>query len=266
MDIQTCALTYRLITRKIMKSIIDKALKPDYSDSFFSFDYFLKTELRFNLDPNRPVCRFYIQVVKGHCPLGNACPDKHFFSKDGTSGRSNSIVCKHWLRGLCKKGDQCEFLHEYNLKKMPECRFFAKHGFCSNGEECLYLHIDPDSKVGSCPWYIMGFCPLGPKCSQKHIRKTLCKLYLTGFCPKGPECSNTHPKYAFPPQPLNSKGSSDSVTKEDTEDRPYQNENSKERGERTYRDLSQVECFKCGQMGHYANHCHQPKTYNNTVA
>jgi hypothetical protein len=23
--------------------------------------------------------------------------------------------------GLCKKGDACEFLHEYNIRKMPEC-------------------------------------------------------------------------------------------------------------------------------------------------
>lgn len=24
-------------------------------------------------------------------------------------------MCKHWLRSLCKKGEACEFLHEYNL-------------------------------------------------------------------------------------------------------------------------------------------------------
>lgn len=38
-----------------------------------------------------------------------------------------SVVCKHWLRGLCKKGDQCEFLHEYDLQKMPECYFYSKY-------------------------------------------------------------------------------------------------------------------------------------------
>jgi len=37
-------------------------------------------------------------------------------------------VCKHWLRGLCKKGDQCEFLHEYDMTKMPECYFYSKFG------------------------------------------------------------------------------------------------------------------------------------------
>jgi len=37
-----------------------------------------------------------------------------------------TVVCKHWLRGLCKKGDQCEFLHEYDMTKMPECYFYAR--------------------------------------------------------------------------------------------------------------------------------------------
>jgi hypothetical protein len=47
------------------------------------------------------------------------------------------VVCKHWLRGLCKKGDNCEFLHEYNLRKMPECWFYSKYGECNNGAECI---------------------------------------------------------------------------------------------------------------------------------
>jgi hypothetical protein len=37
-------------------------------------------------------------------------------------------VCKHWLRGLCKKSDMCEFLHEYDESKMPECYFYATYG------------------------------------------------------------------------------------------------------------------------------------------
>lgn len=73
----------------------------------FSFTEFLKREHRFGLDPNRPFCKAFRE---GHCPLGNDCPDKHQITHS-----FNNLVCKHWLRGLCKKGDQCEFLHEYNL-------------------------------------------------------------------------------------------------------------------------------------------------------
>lgn len=73
----------------------------------FSFTNFLKREYRFGLDPNRPFCKAFRE---GHCPLGHDCPDKHQITHS-----FNNLVCKHWLRGLCKKGAQCEFLHEFNL-------------------------------------------------------------------------------------------------------------------------------------------------------
>ena len=80
---------------------------------------------------------------------------------------------------------------------MPECNFFVRNGYCSNGDECLYLHIDPDSKLPPCPHYDRGFCPLGPSCSKKHVRRSICKYYLAGFCPNGArQCKEgAHPKW-----------------------------------------------------------------------
>lgn len=116
---------------------------------------------------------------------GAMCPFRHI------SGEK-TVVCKHWLRGLCKKGDQCEFLHEYDMTKMPECYFYSKFGsvichfpfkrdrifsakilfmfrVCAAGEcsnkECPFLHIDPESKIKDCPWYDRGFCKHGKYCS-----------------------------------------------------------------------------------------------------
>jgi cleavage and polyadenylation specificity factor subunit 4 len=67
--------------------------------------------------------------------------------------------------------------------------FFNKHGYCQNVEECLYRHIDPVSRIGVCPWYERGFCPLGPDCSKRHVKgKRICQMFLTGFCPLGKEC------------------------------------------------------------------------------
>ncbi|CZR55325.1 related to mRNA 3'-end-processing protein YTH1 [Phialocephala subalpina] len=155
----------------------------------FAFSPFLLQTYRHGVAPDRPLCKAWQQ---GHCPLGNACPDRHVASNPSNF---NNLVCKHWLRGLCKKGEGCEFLHEYNLRKMPECNFFAKNGFCSNGDECLYLHLDPSSKLPPCPHYNKGFCPLGPICAQRHIRREICVFYLAGFCPDGPKCKNAHPKW-----------------------------------------------------------------------
>ncbi|ELA47171.1 hypothetical protein VCUG_01360 [Vavraia culicis subsp. floridensis] len=108
-----------------------------------------------------------------------------------------AVVCKHWLRGLCKKNEKCEFLHEYNLKKMPECWFFSKYGECSN-IECHFLHIDPNSESKECLWYKRGFCRHGLMCRNKHVKKKLCYSYFYGFCIEGPECKLGHPKAELP--------------------------------------------------------------------
>ncbi|KAF3088512.1 RNA-binding component of cleavage and polyadenylation factor [Orbilia oligospora] len=171
--------------------VADAVLKP-YSmnkAAKFSFLPFLKKEYRFGLDPNRDVCRLFLA---GHCPNGNACPDRHTV---GTAGLNN-LVCKHWLRGLCKKGDACDFLHEYNLRRMPECSFLIRYGYCQNGDDCLYFHPDPENRTSLCPHYENGFCPLGPTCAKKHVRKNICKFYFAGFCPDGRECrEGAHPKW-----------------------------------------------------------------------
>lgn len=68
----------------------------------------------------------------------------------------------------------------------------------------MYLHIPPEKRVGPCPHYEKGFCPLGDTCAKKHIRKTLCRFYLAGFCPEGKECKEgVHAKWPTnlePPQ------------------------------------------------------------------
>lgn len=37
-------------------------------------------------------------------------------TRGGSSGKKDfkrgTVVCRHWLRALCMKGDNCEFLHQ----------------------------------------------------------------------------------------------------------------------------------------------------------
>jgi cleavage and polyadenylation specificity factor subunit 4 len=171
---------------------------PSYT---FTFTPFLQRTYQHSLPADRPICKAFLA---GNCPLKSRCPDRHTTpsnttqsTRDGGGGGGfGSLVCKHWLRGLCKKGETCEFLHEYNLRKMPECNFFVRNGYCSNGDECLYLHIDPSSRLPPCPHYERGFCPLGPRCDKKHVRRRICVYYLAGFCPDGKACKNgAHPRW-----------------------------------------------------------------------
>lgn len=106
------------------------------------------------------------------CPLGIAiCPLRH--TQPSTQNfvppppipahprdREKVLtVCKHFLRGLCIMGKNCEFLHEYDLRKFPECWWWGTYGFCSAGDECLYYH--PKVRKRQCEDYDRGFCRLG---------------------------------------------------------------------------------------------------------
>ncbi len=166
---------------------------PPKNPPTFSFTPFLRSTYGHALIPTTPVCPAF---AAGHCPLGRKCPDRHPTpSQQQTSGyhhfgrQNDNYVCKHWLKALCMKGDNCDYLHEYNLRKMSECQFYNQNGYCQNGDECLYLHVKEESRLPLCEDYNKGFCERGPKCGKRHVRRKLCRFYLAGFCPDGRECT-----------------------------------------------------------------------------
>ena len=51
--------------------------------------------------------------------------------------RLRTVVCHHWMKGLCQKGDRCEFLHRMDKSRMPVC----KHGKKCGNRQCFLRHI-----------------------------------------------------------------------------------------------------------------------------
>lgn len=80
--------------------------------------------------------------------------------------RLRTVVCRHWLRDLCMKGAACEFLHQYDLSKMPLCR----HGDRCKIKDCPFRHISEADRL-ECVFYSQGFCIHGPFCRYKHMRR-----------------------------------------------------------------------------------------------
>lgn len=129
------------------------------------------------------VCKHY---SKSKCS-NYKCPDLHIKVK--------TTVCKHWLNSLCKKNRECEFLHRYDLTKMPTCHFWTDYRECNNGNDCVFLHVDEESTAEDCFAYAQGFCKNGPRCKERHRKVAICERYLVGFCPDGPSCKFGHPKF-----------------------------------------------------------------------
>ena len=159
----------------------------------FSFSPFLRANGLTSLISSTPVCPAYLA---GHCPLGRRCPDRHPTPSQPPSNqhgsyasRTETYVCKHWLKALCKKGASCDFLHEYNMRKMNECQFYNANGYCQNGDECLYLHVKESARLPACEDYDKGFCEKGPRCAKRHVRRRPCEFYMAGFCPDGSSCT-----------------------------------------------------------------------------
>ncbi|KAF7195188.1 mRNA 3'-end-processing protein yth-1 [Pseudocercospora fuligena] len=173
------------------RSLPDQILNPqDRTPPSFTFDNYLARAIPTLGAPSkvtRPICNDYRQSNGQQCPRGPNCPDRHYVPPSERSGIGH-LICKHYQRGLCKKGDTCEFAHTFNLRDEKECKEFSRYGICSQGDDCTSLHIPPTSELRrpACSHYARGFCPLGPYCNQRHVKhQRLCPFYMAGFCPNG---------------------------------------------------------------------------------
>jgi cleavage and polyadenylation specificity factor subunit 4 len=155
--------------------------------------------------------------------------------------RLRTVVCRHWLRDLCMKGAACEFLHVYDLARMPLCRW----GERCKVKDCPFRHIAESNRM-ECVFYSQGFCIHGPFCRYKHERRSradlpvvadftlglsqmqasskgesqsqqlarrpapkpnefykisLCKHFLAGNCPFGEQCHFAHGEAELRPYP-----------------------------------------------------------------
>ena len=96
-------------------------------------------------------------------------------NEEAIDPRRWTVVCKHWLKALCQKDDKCEYLHQYDLSRMPVCSSITKGKICTL-EDCVFKHTDPNMK--RCPRYDLGFCIKGPQCKERHERTMKPPEYL----------------------------------------------------------------------------------------
>jgi len=188
--------------------------------------------------------------------------------------KSGAAVCELYVRASCSyKGASCPFRHVL----MPQCYFYAKFRAC-HAKDCPFRHSDP-------AWYETGSCSHGPGVGNRQ-RTILCKNYLAGFCPSGSNCTNAHPRSALPS--VSDHGEQDfkqcvinchycgeeghkvsHCSKLAREQQDHQDQNRSrfdsvqtqkrlpipDREWRRFKPLDEIVCYKCGDLGHFANKC-----------
>ncbi|KAL2610331.1 hypothetical protein R1flu_028904 [Riccia fluitans] len=82
-----------------------------------------------NKPPPKVLCTHF---MKGRCAKGDSCP----FSHDAIP-LTKQEPCKFLMSRSCLKGDGCPFSHD--LKAFP-CKFFHTRGLCYDGDNCLFSH------------------------------------------------------------------------------------------------------------------------------
>ena len=98
------------------------------------------------------------------------------------NNNNGGTICSFYLKGYCKNGDKCKFLH-------PE----GQLGKQNSDSAVKFI------KKRECQAYNAGYCQQGKNCKDLHVERNLCINYLLGFCPEGPNCKLFHFKTMIPP-------------------------------------------------------------------
>jgi hypothetical protein len=143
-------------------------------------------------------------------------------SGGGRRSGVRNIVCTHYLEGMCALGDACEYLHQFDVDKMPPCPYGSKcnrgpvgavpcpprarscgtGGVSSsgirNGLPLLFLLLEASLWEGILASGSSLPCAAripGQDCPFKHTaeeEKIECVFYRQGFCAYGPFCRFRH--------------------------------------------------------------------------
>jgi len=92
--------------------------------------------------------------------------DVNYVVEGAVDKRKRTVVCTKWLTGLCQKDEKCEFLHMFDLSRMPACPSFTKQRLCQNSG-CVFKHADSQKKR-PCQQYAFGYCRNGRNCYLAH--------------------------------------------------------------------------------------------------
>ncbi|KAL9988914.1 hypothetical protein ACROYT_G003409 [Oculina patagonica] len=91
----------------------------------------------------------------------------------GSSSATKQILCRYYMHGVCREGENCQYSHDLKEKPSMICKYYLQ-GSCSYGSSCRFHHVKPPSgrtRTSSGPKPI----PLLPENDDKSKMVTLTK-------------------------------------------------------------------------------------------
>lgn len=61
---------------------------------------------------------------------------------EGISNVESKILCRYFVHGACKHGDNCKFSHDRRDRMDNVCKYYLS-GYCSFADRCRYDHVKP---------------------------------------------------------------------------------------------------------------------------
>lgn len=113
--------------------------------------------LRHTVGDQTVVCKHWL---RGLCKKGDKCEFLHVYDM------SKMPECFFYSKFNACTNKECTFLHIDPGSKRKDCPWYDR-GFCRHGPNCRHKH----TKRVMCPNYLAGFCPQGPQCRHVHPKQ-----------------------------------------------------------------------------------------------
>ena len=104
----------------------------------------------------------------------------HYYFSETKNSTNYNVICKYYLNGYCKYGDECIYSHiknysekeeESEKKEIKECLNY-KIGFCEKGNQCPFLHKKEEISFEKIPL-------LSEKYLEEYFHKPINKIFQT---------------------------------------------------------------------------------------
>ena len=53
---------------------------------------------------------------------------------------TSKVLCRYHMNGMCNKGEQCAFSHDFAAMPSQTCRYYLA-GCCAYGDQCRFDHV-----------------------------------------------------------------------------------------------------------------------------